>query len=381
VECSSNAFWLVYNIMLAELLYQLKPYFFGFNVFRYLTVKAALATMTALLFSWFVGPYIIRMLQNKQIGEEIRTNGPESHLSKKGTPTMGGLIIIISIMIGTLLWADLSNIYILLTFLATLVMGIVGFIDDYLKAVLKMKKGLVSKYKLIGQITLGLVLGAVIYFHPFFEGIHSNTSIPFFKNLEIDFGLLYIPFVIFVITGTSNAVNLTDGLDGLASGLAAISFFSFAGIAYMTGNINFSNYLNIIYLPGSGELVVFCMAVVGAAIGFLWYNTYPAQVFMGDTGSLALGSALGAVAILIKKELLLVIIGGVFMVEVISVIIQTTWFKYTRLKYGEGRRVFRMAPLHHHYELQGMHEMKVVVRFWVIGILLALLSLTTFKTQ
>jgi phospho-N-acetylmuramoyl-pentapeptide-transferase len=294
---------------------------------------------------------------------------------------MGGLIIVASIAVAVLLWANLINYYVILISIATLVMALIGFIDDYLKSVKKMKRGLVSRYKLIGQITLGLFIGSMIYFHPFFEGLHSNTSVPFFKNLEIDFGIFYIIFVTFVMTGTSNAVNLTDGLDGLAAGLTGIAFLAFAGMAYVTGNVNFSDYLNIIYLPGSEELTVFCMAVVGAAIGFLWYNTYPAQVFMGDTGSLALGSALGTAAILIKKELLLVIIGGVFMFEVISVILQTTYFKYTRRVRGEGRRIFRMAPVHHHFELQGWHESKVVVRFWIIGILLALLTLTTFKTQ
>jgi phospho-N-acetylmuramoyl-pentapeptide-transferase len=367
--------------MLAEFLFQFKSFFFGFNVFRYITVKAALAAVTALLFSMIVGPYIISILKKHQIGEEIRKDGPESHLKKKGTPTMGGLIIIISILIGVLLWADPFNLYVALILLSTLAMGMVGFLDDYLKTVKKMKRGLVSRYKLIGQITLGLIIGCIIYFHPFFSGLHSNTSIPFFKNLEIDFGFVYIFFIVFVITGTSNAVNLTDGLDGLATGLCAIAFLAFAGMSYVTGNVNFSDYLNIIYLAGSEELTVFCMAAVGAAIGFLWYNTYPAQVFMGDTGSLALGSALGTVAVLIKKELLLVIIGGVFISEVLSVIIQTSYFKYTRKKDGEGKRIFKMAPLHHHFELQGWHESKVVVRFWITAILLALLSLTTFKTQ
>ncbi len=367
--------------MLAEFLFQFRDIFFGFNVFRYITVKATLAAVTALLFSMLVGPRIISLLRKYQIGEEIRSDGPETHLAKRGTPTMGGLIIILSILIGVLLWANPFNIYVALLLLATLSMGLVGFFDDYLKAVMKMKKGLVSRYKLIGQITLSLVIGLIIYFHPFFEGLHSNTSIPFFKNLEIDFGPFYIFFVIFIITGTSNAVNLTDGLDGLSTGLSAIAFLTFAGMSYVTGHIRFSDYLNIIYLPGSEELTVFCMATVGAAIGFLWYNTYPAQVFMGDTGSLALGSALGTVAVLIKKELLLAIIGGVFISEVLSVIIQTSWFKYTRKKYGKGRRIFRMAPLHHHFELQGLPESKVVVRFWIIGVLLALLSLTTFKTQ
>jgi phospho-N-acetylmuramoyl-pentapeptide-transferase len=367
--------------MLAELLYHLKSYFFGFNIFRYITVKSALAAVTALLFSLLIGPKIIRLLQRHQLGEEIRDDGPSSHLAKKGTPTMGGLIIVISIMLAVIFWADLLNIYVFLIFTATLIMAGIGFIDDYLKTVKKMKRGLISRYKLIGQISLGLFLGAVIYFHPFFNGIHSITSIPFFKNLEIDFGPVYVLFIIFVVTGTSNAVNLTDGLDGLAAGLSAIAFLAFAVMCYVTGNVKFSDYLNIIYLPGSEELTVFCMAVVGAAIGFLWYNAHPADIFMGDTGSLALGSALGTVAILIKKELLLIIIGGVFLIEVLSVIIQTTYFKYTRRRYGTGRRVFKMAPLHHHFELSGWDESKVVVRFWIIGILLALLTLTTFKTQ
>lgn len=367
--------------MLAEFLYQFKSYFFGFNVFRYITVKAALAAVTALIICLFVGPRIIRLLKNYQIGEEIRPEGPSSHMAKKGTPTMGGLIIIVSIIVAVLLWADVLNLYVCLIFFATLVMALVGFIDDYMKSVKKMTRGLVSKYKLLGQVTLGLILGAIIYLHPFFEGIHSNTSVPFFKNLEMDFGIFYIFFVVFVVTATSNAVNLTDGLDGLAAGLCGIAFLAFAVMSYVTGNVNFSDYLNIIYLPGSGELTVFCMAVLGAAIGFLWYNTYPAQVFMGDTGSLSLGTALGTVAILIKKELLLIIIGGVFLMEVVSVIIQSGYFKYTRRKYGEGRRIFKMAPFHHHFELDGWHETKVVVRFWIIGILLALLTLTTFKTQ
>lgn len=367
--------------MLAKFLYQFTHLFFGFNVFRYLTVKAALAAVTALLFSLFVGPKIINLLKKHQIGEEIRIEGPVSHQVKKGTPTMGGLIIIVSILIGVLLWADPFNLYVALILLATLVMGFVGFFDDYLKAVKKVKRGLISRYKLIGQISLALIIGAIIYFHPVFAGNHSNTSVPFFKNLEIDFGAFYIFFIVFIITGTSNAVNLTDGLDGLATGLCAISFLAFAVMSYITGHIEFSTYLNIIYLPGSEELTIFCMAAVGAAIGFLWYNTYPAQVFMGDTGSLSLGSALGTVAVLLKKELLLAIIGGVFITEVLSVIIQTIYFKYSRKKYGEGRRIFRMAPLHHHFELKGWHETKVVVRFWIIGILLALLSLATFKTQ
>jgi phospho-N-acetylmuramoyl-pentapeptide-transferase len=367
--------------MLADFLYQFKDYFIGFNVFRYITVRAALSAITALLIAMWVGPKIIAALKKHQIGEEIRNDGPQTHLVKQGTPTMGGLIILFSVLVAVLLWANLTNIYFILVFIATLVMGLVGFLDDYLKSVKKMKKGLVGRYKLLGQISLGLFIGLVIYFHPYFDGLHSNTSIPFFKNLEFDFGWLYIFFIVFVITGSSNAVNLTDGLDGLASGLAAISFFALAGIAYVSSNVNFSDYLNIIYLPGAQELTVFALAIFGAALGFLWYNTYPAEVFMGDTGSLALGSAMGTIAVLLKKELLLLLIGGVFIFEVLSVIIQTTYFKYTKKKYGQGRRVFKMAPIHHHFELKDWHEAKVVVRFWIIGVLLALLSLTTFKTQ
>ncbi len=294
---------------------------------------------------------------------------------------MGGLIILASIVLSTLLWADLSNFYLLLILFATMTMGLVGFIDDFLKAILKLKRGLIGRYKIIGQISLGLLLGLVIYFHPFFKDLHSNTTVPFFKNMEFNFGIYYILVIIFVVTGASNAVNLTDGLDGLAAGLSGIAFMALAGIAYVSSNVNMSNYLNIIYLPGTEELAIFCLAVFGAAIGFLWYNAFPAQIFMGDTGSLALGSAMGTAAVLLKKELLLLLIAGVFIAEALSVIIQTTYFKYTRKKYGQGRRIFRMAPVHHHFELQGWHETKVVIRFWIIGILLALLSLATFKTQ
>jgi phospho-N-acetylmuramoyl-pentapeptide-transferase len=367
--------------MLADFLYQYTDIFFGFNVFRYITVRAALAAVTALTIALWLGPKIVALLQRRQIGEEIRIEGPESHQIKKGTPTMGGLIIVMSIAVGTLLWANMTNMYLLLALSATLVMAFIGFIDDYLKAIKKMKKGLVGRYKLIGQISLGLVIGSIVVWHPYFEGIHTNSSIPFFKNLEFDFGYFYVLIIVFVITAASNAVNLTDGLDGLASGLSSVTFIVLAGIAYVTSNVNFSNYLNIIYLPGSEELVIFSMAVFGASTAFLWYNAYPAQVFMGDTGSLSLGAAMGTVAVLLKKELLLLFIGGVFIAETLSVILQTSYFKYTRKKYGEGRRIFRMAPLHHHYELKGWHETKVVVRFWIIGILLALLSVATFKTQ
>ena len=252
--------------MLAKFLYQFSDLFIGFNVFRYITVRAALAAITALFLALWVGPRIIRVLQKYQIGEEIRTDGPQSHLSKKGTPTMGGLIILASIVLSTLLWADLSNFYLLLILFATMTMGLVGFIDDFLKAILKLKRGLIGRYKIIGQISLGLLLGLVIYFHPFFKDLHSNTTVPFFKNMEFNFGIYYILVIIFVVTGASNAVNLTDGLDGLAAGLSGIAFMALAGIAYVSSNVNMSNYLNIIYLPGTEELAIFCLAVFGAAI-------------------------------------------------------------------------------------------------------------------
>lgn len=369
--------------MLGDLLYQFTDFFFGFNLFRYITVRAALAAITALLFSLIIGPKIIGLLKSRQLGEEIRSDGPETHQAKAGTPTMGGIIVLLGITLGVLLWAKLDNFYIQLIFIATLWMGMVGFLDDYLKVVKKFKKGLIGRYKLAGQMILGLFIGGMLFFNPEFinEGINANTSLPFFKNLEIDFGWLYIPVVVFVITGTSNAVNLSDGLDGLATGLIAVAMLAFAGMSYVSGNVNFSDYLNIIYLPGSGELTVYCLAVVGASMGFLWYNAYPAQVFMGDTGALALGSTLGAISVLLKKEILLVLIGGVFVAETLSVIIQTSYFRYSRKKFGEGRRVFKMAPLHHHFELKGWHESKVVTRLWIIAILLALLSLTTFKVR
>jgi phospho-N-acetylmuramoyl-pentapeptide-transferase len=364
--------------MLADLLFELRDYFFGFNLFRYITVRAALGAITALFFSFVIGPKIIRRLREHQIGEEIRHDGPQSHLAKQGTPTMGGLIILGAVFLSVLLWAKLSNFYIQMIFLATFWMGLVGFVDDYLKVVKKLKKGLIGRYKLAGQIVLGLIIGSMIYFNPEFvtKGYNANTSVPFFKNLEMQFGMLYIPLIVFVITGFSNAVNLSDGLDGLATGLIAIAMLAFAGMSYVTGNVVYSDYLNIIC-----ELTVYCLTIVGAAMGFLWYNTHPAQIFMGDTGSLALGSTLGAVAVLIKKEILLLLIGGIFVAETLSVIIQTSYFKYTRKKYGQGRRVFKMAPLHHHFELKGWSESKVVVRFWIVGILLAMLTLATFKVR
>lgn len=357
------------------LLYPLRDIISGFNLFRYITFRSAWAAITALVISLFVGPYIIRKLRERQIGEEIRTDGPESHMKKAGTPTMGGLIVLASVLIPTLLWARITNIYVIIILFSTLWMGIVGFIDDYLKVVKKMPKGLVGRYKMAGQISLGLIIGAMMLLSDQFEGISTLSTVPFFKNYEIDFGYLYIPMVVFMITAASNSVNLTDGLDGLAIGLVGISALTWGGIAYVSGRVDFSDYLNILYLPGAGELTVFCTALVGASLGFLWYNSYPAKVFMGDTGSLALGSALGTLAILLKKELFMIIIGGVFVAETLSVIIQVSYYRRTK------KRIFLMAPIHHHFELKGWEEPRVVVRFWIIAIILALFTLSTFKIR
>ena len=294
---------------------------------------------------------------------------------------MGGIIILGSVILPTLLFADLSNTFIQIILLSLVWMGAIGFLDDYLKVVKKFEKGLIGKYKLIGQISLGMVISYWIYNTPEYANIVSSTSIPFLKNYTIDFGLFYPLIIILVITGTSNAVNLTDGLDGLAAGLLAISFAVFSAIAYISGRVDFSEYLNIMYLPGAGELTVFTAAITGACIGYLWFNTSPAEVFMGDIGSLSTGAALGALAVLLKKELLLAIIGGVFVWEALSVMIQVTYFRWTKYKFGEGKRFFKMAPIHHHFELKGWPESRIVVRFWIIGILFALFSLTTFKIR
>jgi phospho-N-acetylmuramoyl-pentapeptide-transferase len=367
--------------MLYHLLNPLRDVFSPFNVIQYITFRSAAAAIIALLFTFVIGPWVIRLLHKHQIGEEIRHDGPESHQKKRGTPTMGGLIIIFSVLIPTLLFADLTNVYIQIVMLAMVWMGFIGFLDDYLKVVKKMKKGLVARYKLIGQILLGVVISIWIFNNPVFAEFKSVTSVPFFKNLELDFGYLYPLAIILVITGTSNAVNLTDGLDGLAAGLLAICFTVFAAIAYMSGRVDFSSYLNILYLPGAGELTIFTAAITGACIGYLWFNATPAEVFMGDVGSLSTGAALGTLAVLLKKELLLFIIGGVFVWEAVSVILQVTYFRYTKKRLGEGKRLFLMAPIHHHFELKGWPESRVVVRFWIIGLLLALFSLTTFKIR
>jgi len=353
----------------------------GFDVFRFLTFRSAVAAITALLISFIFGPKIIRRLKKNQVDQPIREEGPQTHKKKQGTPTMGGLIILLSVIIPVLLWSDIKSIYIILVLFGTVVLGCVGFLDDYLKVVKKVPQGLIARYKLIGQIFVGLVVGFAVYYLPEFAQYNTQTTLPFFKNLNWDFSYLYIPWVVFIITALSNAVNLTDGLDGLAIGSIIIVMLALAIIVYVTGNVIYADYLNIIYLPGSGELTVFIAALIGAGLGFLWFNFYPAQVFMGDTGSLALGGAFGVMMILVKKDLLIPILGGIFFIETLSVIIQRLYFKYTKKKYGEGRRVFKMAPIHHHFEQMNWAEPKIVMRFYIITIILVLISLASFKIR
>ena len=329
--------------MFYHLLYPLRDLFFGFNVFGYISFRAVGASLTALIISFLLGPRIIRTLQFHQIGETIRLDGPESHLKKEGTPTMGGIIVLLAVILPTILWAKLSDKHILLILLATTWMGAIGFLDDYLKVVKKYSKGLIAKYKMAGQISLGFVIGIILINYPDSTQYATSISIPFIANGMIDISWFYIPLVILVITGTCNAVNLTDGLDGLATGLVAIATLVFGAIAYATGRLDYSDYLNIIYLPGTSELFIFCLALIGACIGFLWFNANPAKVFLGDTGSLAVGAALGTLAVLLKKEILLFIIGGVFVAESLSVMLQVYYFRYTKKKYGDGKRMFKMV--------------------------------------
>jgi phospho-N-acetylmuramoyl-pentapeptide-transferase len=353
----------------------------GFEIFRFLTFRSALALITGLILAFYLGPKIIKKLQQNQIGEAKKADGPKFHWSKAGTPTMGGIILLLSVTIPVLLWGDLKSIYTILILVGTLWLGAVGFLDDYLKVIKKYPNGLIARYKLLGQVLIGLIVATVIYFSSDFNNYNTLTTVPFLKNVNLDFSILYIPIVVFIITATSNAVNLTDGLDGLAIGVISIVMIALALLAYFSGNINFATYLNIMYLPGSGELTVFIAALVGASLGFLWFNTYPAQVFMGDTGSLAMGGAFGIIAVLIKKELFIPILGGVFFLETVSVIIQRLYFKYTKKKYGEGKRVFKMAPIHHHFEMIGWPEPKIVVRAYIIAIILAIVTLVSFKIR
>jgi phospho-N-acetylmuramoyl-pentapeptide-transferase len=368
--------------MLYHLLFPLADRHTLFNVFQYISFRAAGAMVTALLVTFIVGPGVIRRLREHRIGQVVRLEGPKSHLQKQGTPTMGGLIILAAVLLSVLLWARLDSAYVAIAVLITALMGAIGFTDDYLKIVRHQSRGLIARHKFTWQMVLGLALGIYLLFVPLSGHEVTERAVPFLKNVQVVFWPFFFPlFVALVISGSANAVNLTDGLDGLAAGLSAIAALAFAIFAYMMGRVDMSLYLDLPYLPGAGELTVFCAGLAGAAIGFLWFNAPPALVFMGDTGSLALGGAIGAVAVLLKSELLLFIIGGVFVAEVLSVMIQTTGFKYTRWRTGTGRRVFRMAPLHHHFEQLGWPETRVVIRFYIVAILFALVGLATLKIR
>ena len=359
--------------MIYHLLYPLHQVFSSFNVFRYITFRTIYAAITALIICFFLGPWLVRKLQALKIGQSIREDGPNTHFSKQGTPTMGGLLIIFSVAISTLLWANLTVGYIWLILLVTVSFGLIGFMDDYRKLTNQSSRGVPGKVRLTGEIIIALFVSAVLYISP---GFSSSVTIPFFKTVLPNLDWVYILLATFIIVGCANAVNLTDGLDGLAIGPAIICFMTYLLFAYFSGNIKISTYLQIPYVPGTGELAVFCGAVVGAGLGFLWYNTYPAEIFMGDVGSLSLGGALGTLAVLTKQEILLVIVGGIFVLETFSVIFQVGWFKLSG-----GKRIFRMAPIHHHFELKGWAEPKVIVRFWIISILLALLAISTLKLR
>jgi phospho-N-acetylmuramoyl-pentapeptide-transferase len=390
----------------------------GAGVFQYISFRAGMAALFSLLISITFGKRLIKMLQRRQVGETIRDLGLEGQSEKAGTPTMGGVIILMAIIIPVLLFAQIKNIYIILLLISSVWMGLIGFLDDYIKVFKKNKEGLQGKFKIVGQVGLGLIVGVTLFYNQevvvrefqtvdadaatvdaavgttTYEDVKSmKTTIPFFKDNELDYSnilpfisddytvIIYVLWAIFIITAVSNGANITDGIDGLAAGTSAIIGLTLGIFAYLSGNVIFSEYLNIMYIPTSGELVIFCAAFVGACIGFLWYNTHPAQVFMGDTGSLALGGIIAVLALAIRKELLLPILCGVFLVELSSVILQVSYFKYSRKKYGEGRRIFLMSPLHHHYQKKGIHESKIVNRFWIIGILLAIVTVATLKLQ
>ena len=353
----------------------LTQYYSGFNVFSYLTFRAIVSTLTALAISLYFGPKLIRALQRMQIGQTVRDDGPQSHLSKSGTPTMGGILILASIIFSVLLWCDLSNVYVWVVLFVVASLGVVGFVDDYRKVIRKDPNGLIARWKYFWQTVIGLGTAFFLYSIAQENGPETSLLIPFVKDVLPQLGVLYIVVTYFVIVGTSNAVNLTDGLDGLAIVPTIMVAAAFAIFAYVTGNVNFSAYLNIPYIPQTSELVVFCTAIIGAGLGFLWFNTYPAQVFMGDVGSLALGGALGVIAVLVRQELVLFIMGGVFVMETVSVILQVGSYKL------RGQRIFRMAPIHHHYELKGWPEPRVIVRFWIISLMLVLVGLATLKLR
>ncbi len=390
----------------------------GASLFGFLTFRAAMAVLLSLILATVYGKRVINLLKRKQIGESIRDLGLDGQQQKAGTPTMGGIIIILSTLIPTLLFARLDNIYVILLIVTTLWMGVIGFIDDYIKIFKKNKKGLKGRFKVTGQVVLGLLVGATLYFHPEVTMKERNTTmitesfdlvevegqevkslktnVPFFKNNQLDYTrwvswmgegaenyawLLFIPIVIFIVTAVSNGANLTDGIDGLAAGSSAIIVLTLGIFAWVSGNAIFSEYLDIFFIPGAGEQLVFIAAFVGALVGFLWYNAFPAQVFMGDTGSLTIGGVIAVIALIVRKELLIPLLCGIFFAESISVMLQVSYFKYTRRKFGEGRRIFLMAPLHHHYQKKGYHESKIVTRFWIIGILLAIVTIVTLKVR
>lgn len=406
---------LYYLFEFLETKYQL----IGASVFQYISFRAAIATIFSMGFSLFFGKRIINFLRNQQIGETIRDLGLEGQKEKEGTPTMGGLIIILSTLLPVILLARLNNIYIILLITTMIWMGFIGWLDDYIKIFKKNKQGLKGKFKLFGQIVLGVFVGTILFFHPevkvrtnvepissliqnttetknFSNDIKAAiTTIPLLKNNEFNYysfikwigvnskytWLIFIPIVVFIITAVSNGANLTDGVDGLAAGISAIIVFTLAIFSFVSGNINFASYLNIMYIPNVGEVVIFISAFLGALIGFLWFNVYPADVFMGDTGSLTIGALISVIAVIVRKELIIPILCGVFFIETLSVILQVTYFKYTRTKKGVGRRIFKMAPLHHHYQKLGFHESKIVARFWILGIVLAVISIVTLKLR
>ncbi|PKV49680.1 phospho-N-acetylmuramoyl-pentapeptide-transferase [Aquimarina sp. MAR_2010_214] len=394
----------------------------GATLFQFITFRAAMAIILSLLISTIYGKRIINFLRKKQMGESIRELGLDGQAEKAGTPTMGGIIIILATLVPVLLFAKLDNIYVILLIITTLWMGVIGFTDDYLKIKRKDKEGLAGKFKIIGQVGLGLIVGCTMYFHnditikeekvkseteqivnageevsDFNPAIKSTkTTIPFFKNNEFDYSdlitwispemekyawLIFIPIVIFIVTAVSNGANLTDGIDGLAAGSSAIMVLTLALFAWVSGNIIFSDYLNVMYIPNSGEMTIYITAFAGALVGFLWYNTYPAQVFMGDTGSLTIGGIIAVIAIAIRKEFLIPVVCGIFFIETVSVMMQVSWFKYTKKRHGEGRRIFLMSPLHHHYQKKGIHESKIVTRFWIVGIFLAIIAVITLKVR
>jgi phospho-N-acetylmuramoyl-pentapeptide-transferase len=361
--------------MLYYLLYPLRDVIPAFNVFRYITFRVAAAIVTALVLSWILGPWFIRQLRRLSVGQNIRDVGPQAHQVKAGTPTMGGLLILFATLVPTLLWADLKNVYVWIVMLVTVAFGGIGFADDYLKVRNRRNLGLTARSKFLLQVLAGTALGVALVFLPGVQGLNSALTLPFIKRLVLDLGYFYIPFVAFILVGCSNAVNLTDGLDGLAIGATTVAAATYAVFTYIAGNRLIANYLQISYVPGVGEVAVFCGAMVGAGIGFLWFNSHPAEVFMGDVGSLSLGAAICTVAVLARQEILLALVGGLFVMEALSVILQVASFKL------RGKRIFRMSPLHHHFELSGWAEPKVIVRFWILSILFALLSLSTLKLR